>query len=126
MLCILILPQFFGVYAYVIGMGASFLINAVCSLVFLNKKCPIFQKGRGQVRVQTIFGAIISILPLSLIGQFFNQFLKNYYGELTALFLTALLLSCAIIVTYALLGILPIKSVFRSTLATFKKTRKNI
>ena len=128
LLCILVLPQFFGVYAYVIGMGASFLINAVCSLVFLNKKCPIFQKGRGQVRVQTIFFAILSILPLSLIGQFFNQLFKNYFGELTALFFTALLLSCAIAITYALLGIIPIKTLTHELFRSFKgkKTGKTI
>jgi O-antigen/teichoic acid export membrane protein len=113
LLCVIVLPSVCGVYAYIIGMGASFLINAVCNLVFLYKKQLIFKKGRGHVRVERIFCPIFLILPLSLLGQFLNVFFKNYFGQISTLFLTATLLTIATTLLYALCKILPLKQILR-------------
>ena len=114
LLCVMLLPPVCGVYAYVIGLGASFVLNAVCNLLLLKKNCPIFQKRWGQVRVQTFFAPLLSILPLSLFGQFLNNLFKNFFGELSAVFITAILLAVATVLLYALAGILPLKNILSS------------
>ncbi len=124
LLCILLLPPLCGVYAYVIGMGLSFVLNATCNLIFLNKNCPIFKKGRGQVRVRSLFFAILSILPLSILGQFFSGFLKNYFGELFAVFLTAVIVGVATLLLYTFLGIIPIKNILHGIWNIKQKKRK--
>ena len=111
LLCILLLPPLCGVYAYVIGLGLSFIINAACNLILLQKELHIFQKQRGHVRVRDIFGLFLSILPLSLLGQFFNTIFKNYFGQLWSVCLTALILAIATVLLYMLLGIIPIKGI---------------
>lgn len=125
LLCVLILPPFCGVYAYVIGMGASFVINTVCNLLFLNKNCPLFQKGRGQVRVHSLFLSMIGILPISILGQFCNAFFKNYFGELYAVFLTAAILGVVTVFFYTFLGVIPIKKILHNFWATTKRKNKN-
>ena len=55
LLCILFLPTLCGVYAYVIGTGASFALTAGFNLIFLHKKCLEMEKGHRQDRVQFYF-----------------------------------------------------------------------
>jgi O-antigen/teichoic acid export membrane protein len=110
LLCILILPPVCGVYAYVIGLGASFVINGVCNLFLLHQKCPIFKKWTGHVRIHSFFNVFLCILPLSILGQFFNTIFKNYFGEFFAVTLTATILIIATFLSYAFIGILPIKA----------------
>ena len=113
LLCIIVLPSICGVYAYVVGLGASFFLNAICNLVFLNKKCPIFKKRHRQVCVERILKPIFLILPTSIFGQFLNAFLRNYFGQLLTLSLTALLLCIATLLLYSLFKILSLKRVIR-------------
>jgi hypothetical protein len=109
---ILILPAVCGVYAYVIGLGISFTLNAVCNLFLLNKKCPLYTKGDRRVLVQSILPALICILPLSLFGQLCNALLKNFAGERISVLLTILLLTIATLFVYAITGLLSLKGVF--------------
>ncbi len=117
LLCILLLPSICGVYAYVIGMGVSFILNAVCNLIFLHKQYMHFQNKGGHVRVQSIFWALIVILPISILGQFCNAVFKNFFGELFAVFLTACIVGFATLLAYIFIGIIPKQSV----LSFFKK-----
>jgi len=107
---VLVLPTYCGVYAYVIGLAASFVLNAVCNLVFLCKKCPVFAKGRGQVFVQSIFPAIFCILPISLFGQFCNALCKRFFGAFFSVSITATLLVLVTAAIYLVAGIVKIKA----------------
>ena len=89
LLCILFLPSVCGVYAYIVGMGASFVLTALCNLVFLRKKCPIFKKRGRQVCVQVIVPALISILPISLFGKLCDVLLSKVCNEFISLFISA-------------------------------------
>lgn len=113
MLCILFLPKYCGVYAYVIGLGVSFALNAVCNLVLLWKNKLVFQKTQGQVRVQPYFIALVSVLPLSLLGQLFDAFSRQVFGEFFSALFTALTLALATLLLYALTGLLPVKTLFK-------------
>ncbi len=95
LLSVLLLPQFCGSYAYLIGLGLSFTLTATCNLVFLRKKCPVFQKRGRQVCVQIIFPALLSILPLSILGRLCKALLSNILGELLAIALSALVILLA-------------------------------
>lgn len=119
LLCVIVLPSVCGVYAYVIGLGASFFINAVCNLAFLYKKCLIAQKRRGHVRVERILKPLLLILPLSIFGQFLNAFLRNYFGQLYTLSLTALLISIATIFLYSLFKIFLLKNFLKKIFPFF-------
>lgn len=109
LLCVLILPQFCGIYAYVIGLFCSYVINALFNLVFLYKQCPFFKKARGQVRVHRVIIALICVLPLSLFGQFIHTLSQGFFGEFFALPISALAIAVATALLYVLLGIFPIR-----------------
>ncbi len=95
LLCVLFLPQFCGSYAYLIGLGLSFTATAVCNLVFLHKKCPVFKKRGKQVCVQIIFPVLLGILPLSILGQLCKAFLSTVFGPLLSVALSALVILLA-------------------------------
>ncbi len=107
LLSILLLPAYFGAYAYVIGLGISYLVTAVCNLVLLQKKCPIFGKRWGQVCIQLLFPALICILPLSLLGQCMLAFSKRFLGAFFSLALTCILLGIFTLISYFLARLLP-------------------
>lgn len=109
LVCILILPAFCGIFSYVLGMGASFLITGGLNLVFLRKKCRIFQKQGEQVRDHFFLRCLFSVLPLSLIGQIFCSVFKRVTGEFLALCATAFLLALTTFLLYFCMGLLPFK-----------------
>lgn len=115
LLCVLFLPAVCGVYAYVIGLGSSFLINAVCNLFLLWKNGFIFQKHGGQVRLERYFIPLIAALPLALIGQFLHTLFKTFSGELFSLILATLALALLTAVFYVLTGLLPLKEWLRNS-----------
>ena len=121
LLCVLILPPVCGVYAYVIGMGLSFLINAVCNLIFLHKKILIFKKRTEHVRVHSVFMPFLAILPLSILGQFLNTLFKNYFGQFCTIFLTTIILIFVTFLVYAVIGILPVKNYLQKFLRSKKQ-----
>ena len=108
LICILLLPPVCGVYAYVWGLSASFSINAVCNLVFLRKQCPKAQKPRGHVRVEGVFGSLLLILPLSLIGQYFHTLFQVFFGEVVTLFFTAITIAAITLIAYVFMKIIPL------------------
>ena len=107
--CILILPPLCVVYAYFVGLGVSYILTAVCNLVFLHNKGLIFQKNQEQVCVRPLLLSLISILPLSVLGQAFCSLFKGFAGQSLSVVFSALALAAACAVLYILLGIIPIK-----------------
>ncbi len=92
LLCVLFLPPLCGIYAYVIGLGASYTITALCNLLLLYKKCPIFEKSKGQVCVEFIFPALICILPVSILGQLCMGLFVRFLGEIPCVICSALVM----------------------------------
>lgn len=107
--CILVLPTFCGVYAYIVGLGASYILTAVCNLVFLYKKGLLFQKTGEQVCVPRLLFPAIAILPLSFLGRTFCFLFKGFAGQTLSVVFTAFALAISTAILYVLLGIIPIK-----------------
>ncbi len=99
LLGVLLLPALIGGYAYVAGLGASYVVCAFCNLLFLRKKCPLFQKGEYK---EWLFGAL-AVLPLTLIGQFTRAMLLRVCGGPLAFLLTALIMLAFTVGGYFLL-----------------------
>ena len=128
LLCILLLPALCGIYAYLIGLGASFTLTALCNLVFLTKKCAIFQKSRGQVRVQRIFTPILLILPITLFGRLLDALFSRFMGESLALLLSTLWMAILTLFLYFLcdfIKLYKVKAFFAPILQKIRKKRKN-
>lgn len=124
LLCILFLPAFCGIYAYVIGLGSNFFINAVCNLVLLIKSTPIFKKERGHVRVQPILWCTSNALLLALIGKNISTLYKFFFGEILSIILCAVTLGILTLISYGILNILPLKHLKNRQI--FKKKEKNL
>lgn len=109
LVCILTLPRFCGAYAYLIGLGASYVVTAVCNLFYLSKKGFFFRKDGGRVRDYTLFIPLFAILPFSLFGALCNRLCKLVMGEWFAVFITAAAVGLATTALYFALGFLPLK-----------------
>ncbi|MBQ7923716.1 MAG: oligosaccharide flippase family protein [Clostridia bacterium] len=111
LICILTLPAFCGAYAYVIGLGANFLINAVCNLVYLGKKCPdLFRqmrKSRGVFGLTTALKGGVCVLPLSFIGALFYSLFSRFCGAFLSVALASLTLALTTAFVWLLVGIFP-------------------
>ena len=122
LLCILTLPAVCGVYAYLIGLGASFTLTALCNLIFLQKKCPFYQKSRGQVRVQSILLPIFLTLPITLFGKMLSNLFTHFMSALPSLLLCTVLMSAVTFLSYLLCGF--IRPISLKKYFTFSKPKK--
>ncbi len=107
--CILLLPKFCGGYAYLIGLGISYILTATCNLLFLRKHGFLFQKAGSRVRDHALFIPLFAIVPFSALGRFCNRFFKLFLGEFFAVVVTATVLSLAVFLLYLALGYIPIQ-----------------
>ncbi len=111
LLCILFLPAVCGAYAYVLGLGASFSISAVCNIVYLAKKCPrlftLMKKSRGASGLFTALKGGICVLPLSLIGGLLYSLCSRFCGAFLSILLSSALLFIATALVWWAIGILP-------------------
>ncbi len=101
LLCILFLSATCGVYAYLVGLFASYFLTALCNLVFLHKRCPVFAKRWGGLCLRFLFPLLILVLPLSLWGQFVLSLSKRFLGAWLSVCCAFVLLSAASYVGYA-------------------------
>lgn len=124
LLCILVFPAVCGIYAYVVGMGASFSLNAVLNLLYLRKKCAFLGKRRGQGRRYFYSTAVFCVLPLSLFGQFLNTLFKRFTGQIFAFCASGLCLGTMTFFLYAILGVIPLKNLLQSRKSSFRKRQK--
>lgn len=107
LLSILLLPSLCGSYAYLIGLGLSYTTTAVCNLVFLRKKCPVFKKRGKQICVHVLFPAILGVLFISLLGELCMCLLSNVLGDFFALALSVIVMLLVTAILYLSTGILP-------------------
>ena len=120
-LAIFLLPKYCGGYAYLIGLGASYCITAICNLAFLFQKCPIYAKRWGQVCIQQYLPTIIATAFLTLSATLLHNLFTYFTGEVLSLLFPAALLSVETFLAYLATGAIPaqrIKSIF--------KKRKNV
>ena len=109
LICILILPNVCGVYAYLIGLGVSYIVTAACNLFFLRKQGFLFQKDGGRVRDHALFIPLFAVLPFSMLGRICNNLFKLFLGELFAVAATMAVLAFATFFLYLALGYIPVK-----------------
>ena len=122
LVCILTLPRFCGAYAYLIGLGGSYIVTAACNLFFLHKKGFIFQKSGGHVRDHALFIPLFAVLPFSAFGRLCNRLFKLFLGEFFAIAATAVTLGLVMLALYLALGYIPVKKI---RLLRKAKGRKN-
>ena len=100
LLSVLLLPSICGIYAYVIGLLASFLVTAICNLVCLRRHCPFFGQNFKKVCLRRFLPILLALLPLSLLGQLLSIALGKFFGAFLAPTLTFLCLSIAILLLF--------------------------
>ena len=106
LLCVLLLPALIGVSAYITGLFLSYLLTTFCNLIFLFKKCPFFEKTRGQVRVKELLLPLLLILPISLFGKGVSLLLISVFGQFFALALSVVCTLAFTFFLYFLTGVL--------------------
>ena len=116
LLCVLFLPAVCGAYAYIIGLGASFILTSICNLTLLGKKCPnlyrhTFKKRQGAL-FHPVAKAMFTILPIALCGDLFVSLFQRFLGEILCINLSGLALLVLTAVIWGLLGIIPFKKFF--------------
>ena len=119
--CIFILPQYCGGYAYLIGLGSCYVATAICNLVFLLKKCPIYAKRGGQVCVHEYLPTLILAFFLSLSALLLNNLFKFFTGAVLSMVLTAVALCLESFLAYLAVGAITLKRI-----EEFLKTRKGL
>ncbi len=108
LLSVLFLPKYCGGYAYVIGLGGSYVATAACNLVFLYKKCPFLQKEGGRVRNHELFITLFALLPISLLGKLCNVLFQRFAGNILCPVLVALTVLTATALLYLSMDVLPL------------------
>ena len=122
-LCIFFLPALCGVYAYIIGMGASFLITAALNLALLFQKCRGAFTAYGKRLLSVLARATIALLPLSVLGKLLSVLFKSVLGELFATLATGCTLLLLTMVAWSLLKIFSLKTLVFAL--KNKKVQKN-
>ena len=121
LLSVLLLPPLCGAYAYLIGLGLSYLLTAVCNLVFLYKKCSFLQKDKGQVGDYAPFFALFAVLPFTLLGRLCMQLFVGFFGNFLCILLTAVTLTIATLLLYLSLQVIRLPKYNKKALLFSKK-----
>lgn len=122
LLCVLFLPRVCGVYAYLWGLSAAYLLNALCNLVFLKKRglLPEGKRAKEEVRF------LLPLLPITLLLACFGKSLSGvcalFFGEPIKDAIVVVLLLFFGCVFYAVCGFFPTKGGKRARLR--QKRRK--
>lgn len=109
LLSVLLLPPLFGGYAYIIGLGVSYALTALCNLVLLFKTCPLYGKRGGQVFVKEFLPSLCFIPLLSVIGLLANSLFNYCTGEFLSMLLTGIVLLIASLLSYLVTGTLSLE-----------------
>lgn len=107
--CILILPKYCGGYAYLIGLGTTYISTAVCNLIFLFKKCPIYAKRWGQVCVHEYLPTLLGGAFLCLSGLLTHSLFTKFLGAILSMVLTGVVLTVESILIYLVVGAITFK-----------------
>ena len=107
LLCILLLPPLLGAYAYVFGLGVSFLVTALCNFCLLLKKCDGFAQLYGKQLKSVFLRAGIAVLPLSVLTALFVTLFSRFLSAFLCMLLSALLGGGCSVALYYALGLIP-------------------
>ncbi len=124
---VLFLPKYCGGYAYIIALGASYVLTALCNLIFLFKKCPIYGKRGGQVFVHQYLPTLLGTIFLCLSASVLNVFFKHFTGAILSIVFTAAVLFMESFLLYLVTGAISLRKLsefFKSTKAPFRKQHK--
>ncbi len=124
LVCVLLLPALCGAYAYLIGLGISYLLTALCNLLFLYKKCPFLRKKRGRLYNKSAFLPLLFVLPISLLGRGADALFAGFLGEFPALVFSLFIMLICTLALYLGTGLLPWE-VCKAKLALKKKRKPN-
>ena len=124
--CILFLPKYCGGYAYLIGLGICYIATAICNLVFLFKKCPIYAKRWGQVCVHEYFPVLIITIFLSISALLLNNLFQYFTGAILSLILTGLALCIESVLAHLVTGAISFKGIFALFKGQKWESRKKI
>ena len=116
LICILVLPRFLGIYAYVVGLIASFTLNAVCNLALLAKKCPalfsnLIRKRKKLLRCLAL--ALVSVLPVSLLGSLCYALLSRVLGEMLCVLCTGIGVALINVLVFWGIGAIPLPRILQ-------------
>ncbi len=109
-LCIFFLPSVCGVYAYVLGLGASFSITALLNLFTLLRRCRGLWIKYAKSLLSVLGRATLALLPLSLLGKLLSVLFKLVFGELLAVLATGCVLILLTVFTWKLLRLFSLSS----------------
>jgi stage V sporulation protein B len=118
LLCILLLPPFFGAFSYIIGLFFSYVLTALCNLIFLKKQCKGLFSTLFKNAKPLAFAAIL-LLPISLLGSLFSVFSHRVFGAFFSSICTGIFLLILTLTLYLLFAIIP-----RFPLKNRKKIKK--
>lgn len=105
LVCILFLPSVCGVYAYLIGLGASYTVNAVCNIVFISRQCPSLFHSSTPILKSKAFHAVCASIFTGVFGYLLAPVCRTYLGEwLSPVCIGACMLTIAILL-YTMCGI---------------------
>lgn len=109
LLCVLLLPALCGAYAYLIGLGASFTVTAVCNLFLLGKSCKGLFRAFLPKKIYRLLRAVFAIPFLALFGVLAHLFFKRFFGAFLSLLFACLFLFSCIFLSWLALGVLSLK-----------------
>ncbi len=112
LLCILLLPPFFGAYAYIMGLGVSFSLNAVCNLILLGKKCDGLFAQTGKRLMKNLAVCLALCLPLCLYGALSVSLFSKLFSPLLSLLFGALSLLLFSFLSYLPCGLFAFQNIF--------------
>ena len=113
LLCILFLPAVCREYAYLVGMGASFSATAICNLVFLFRKCSIYEGRGGRVFLREYLPTLATVPFLCLWGTLANALFQRFTGAILGVLFTTVLLAVATLALCLVTGVItPTKTPF--------------
>ena len=124
LLCILLLPAVCGVYAYVIGLGVSYVLTCVCNFWLLHKKCDGFMRGYGKGIIATTMRGICAVLPLSLLGKLFTALFSKIFGSVLTAVFSAIAIALCTLLLYLAFGFLQ-KDKTRANFPFYKRKKAN-
>lgn len=124
--CVLFLPSVCGAYAYIMGMGASFLLTSILNVALLSRKCRGLFSLYGKRLLSTLARATFALLPLSLFGKLLSAVCKLAFGEMLSALITGFTLILLTLILWSALKILSLQTLLRAIKSKKnKKTKKN-
>lgn len=118
LLCVWLLPPVCGAFSYVLGLISCHVVNALCNLWLLGKKCKGLYRQMRKTFLKKAVAALIATLPICLFGKLVRNLFLYVFGGFLATLLSALAIAVFALLVYLLLGLISPKD-----LLVWKKKR---